>query len=216
MEAAKQGDTAEIKRLVGGQPELLTARRENGESPLMAAMYYGKPQAVEMLLTLGAAVNVHEAAALGDGEYMAYLLQEEPEQLSAHNYDGWTPLHLAAFFGGEEAAAALIELGADVNARSANRMANTPLHAAVAGRKFHLAHLLLQRGADPNARQEGGWTALQQAAGNCDTYMARLLLDHGADPGLAQDSGLTALAIAEMKGCEDVAALLRERGGAQS
>ena len=77
--------------------------------------------------------------------------------MSAVSSDGWTPLHLAAFFGKGDAARLLLNKGASVTARSTNQMANTPLHAAAAGKHAEIVKLLLDHGANANARQHGGW-----------------------------------------------------------
>ena len=74
---------------------------------------------------------------------------------TAYAYDGWTPLHLAAFFGRREAAERLLGAGAALNAKSTNSLSNTPLHAAVAGGRTDVALLLIQRGAEVNASGRG-------------------------------------------------------------
>jgi ankyrin repeat protein len=79
--------------------------------------------------------------------------------VNSHAYDGWTPLHLSAFFGHAEAARLLLESGASINAVSTNNLRNTPLHAAVAARRTEVAILLLEHGADPYAIDGGGYTA---------------------------------------------------------
>jgi ankyrin repeat protein len=45
--------------------------------------------------------------------------------------------------------------------------------------------------------------------------LARLLLDHGADVNARTDDGRTALAMAVKNGKEELAKLLREKGGVQ-
>ena len=73
---------------------------------------------------------------------------DKADDLNAFAYDGWTPLHLAAFFGHLDAARALIDAGADIDAFSRNGLTNTPLHAATAGRHGDVALLLVEHGAD--------------------------------------------------------------------
>ncbi|HYO84151.1 MAG TPA: ankyrin repeat domain-containing protein [Bryobacteraceae bacterium] len=62
-----------------------------------------------------------------------------------------TPLHLAAEAGHLEIARALIDAGADVNARS-GETSQTPLHFAARAGQVEMAKLLLVHGADPAIR----------------------------------------------------------------
>ncbi|XP_068736521.1 oxysterol-binding protein-related protein 1-like [Montipora capricornis] len=59
---------------------------------------------------------------------------------------GWTPLHLAAYFGHKEIVKALLENGADVNAR--NGMGDTPLHRAAFTGRAEVVTILIQYHAD--------------------------------------------------------------------
>jgi ankyrin repeat protein len=211
VEAASSGDKDTMRGLIEGDPELIHASLPSGMSPLTAALYHGKQAAVEWLLEQGVTVTIHEAAALGDDETLNYMLNLEPSLLMQYSFDGWTPLHLAAFFGGYEAATLLIERGADVNAQSTNPLNNMPIHAAAAGNRTAMIELLLENGAQPNVRQSGGWTPIQQAADHCDAVTVQLLLRYGADPDAAQDEGKTARSIAESKGYTEVSNVLPPR-----
>ena len=90
---------------------------------------------------------------------------ESPRSRQNGRGDGFTALHLAAFFGQEEAAKVLLESGAELNlvARNASIIV-TPLHSAAAGAHSAIVKLLLEHGADPNASQDGGFTPLHSAA----------------------------------------------------
>jgi ankyrin repeat protein len=208
VQAASDGDTDAMSSLAGVNPELLNETLPSGLSPLTAALYHGKQNTVEWLLERGVSVTIHEAAALGDDETLAYLLDYEPKLLMQFSFDGWTPLHLAAFFGGYEAAQLLINRGADVDAQSSNPLSNMPIHAAAAGNRTNMVMLLLEHGANPNVRQGGGWTPLHQAADHCDVGMVKLLLHHGADPDAVRDDGKTARSIAEEKGYDEILSVL--------
>lgn len=212
MEASRNGNIEEMKTILEADPELLNAAMPNGNSPLTAALYHGKQAAVEYLLELGVPVSIHEAAALGDPDVLAYMLDLEQDLISRYSFDGWTALHLASFFGGHAAVELLLKRGADANACSRNSLQNMPIHAAAAGKRTAIVHLLLQHGADPNVKQDGGWTPLHQATAHYDRGMVELLLDFGADPFIVNDEGKNAIQIAEEHQYEDIAALLRERG----
>lgn len=210
MEAAQDGDALRVKALIEQNPELLEARKENGQSPLMVALYYDMREVADLLLRAGAPLNIHEAAALDDAETLRELLEEEPRLLMLESYDGWTPLHLAALFGAYHTAELLIAAGADVNVRSYNKVKSMPIHAATAGRRYALVQLLLQNGADANAAQGDGRTPLHQAAAHADPDLCRLLLEHGARVDAAQADGTTPLDVARDKNYDEVERLLRE------
>jgi ankyrin repeat protein len=165
IDAAKSGDLARVRSLIAVHPHVAVQRLPSGESPLMAALYRGHRDVVAALIDLGAELDVFASAATG---HLAALEQavQQPDALIAVAYDGWTPLHLAAFFGQLEAARLLLDAGADVAAVSRNSLKNTPLHAAAAGKHRRVALLLLERGADPHARDAGGFTPRAIAAEN--------------------------------------------------
>lgn len=209
VKAASSGDIETMKGMLEQEPELIKKKLQNGMGPLTAALYYGREAAVVWLLEQpGLDVTIHEAAMLGDDTTLARMLDPDPELLTLFSYDGWTPLHLAAFFGGLDAAELLIKRGADVNAKSVNAMENMPIHAAAARRGVRMVKLLLEHGADVNARQSGGWTPLHQAADNGDVLMVKLLLQRGADVSAEREDGKTARMIAESKGFTEIVDLM--------
>ena len=210
----RAGDAAGAGALLERQPGLANSRGSGGLTPIMLATYVGRPDLVELLVARGAEVDVFAAAARGDVGRLEALLAADPALAEAHSPDGWTPLHLAAHFGHGRAVRALLDRGADPNARSANTMANTPLHAALAGRHADVAELLLAYGAAVNATQHGGFTALHAAAQHGALALAELLLAHGADASAATDDGRTALTMADERGHAAVADLVRRRAEA--
>jgi ankyrin repeat protein len=159
--------------------------------------------------------EIASAAEAGYAERIREILQRDASAVNVPNTDGWTPLHLAAFYGRREAAQVLLDHGADVAAVSTNDMANQPLHAAAAGRHLELVELLLAHGADPNAQQHGGWTPLQAAAQHGDAAMTRVLLAHGADVEALSDDGRNAIDLATAAGHDEVVELLRRDAAPQ-
>lgn len=76
---------------------------------------------------------------------------------------------------------AMVERGADVNAR--NDAGQTPLMlAATQSGSEKLIELLVFQGADIRARDKSGMTALMHAAAKGDVQNAEQLLQLGADP----------------------------------
>src|SRR5258706_9047696 len=155
LAAVAEGDCQKLCFLVEGDPGILV-RPEGGGSVLLAALYRGRQDLVEVLAPR-VQTDVFEAAALGDTARVRELVKKSPELLRQHSSDGWTALHLAAFMGHRQSAEALVDLGADVAAISKNQMANQALHAALAGKTDRgVVEMLIERGANVNARGGSG------------------------------------------------------------
>ena len=179
-------------------------------TPLLMAIYRGKPDEIAAALAGTPAPTVFEAAALGDAARVRALAAADPAAVAQRSPDGWPPLHLAAHFGHGDALDALLEAKADVHARSTNAEGNQALHAALAGRATaRIISRLLARGAAVNARAAGGHTALHEAAFRGNLELAQILLAHGADATARNDEGRTPLEIAQDKGHAALARRLR-------
>jgi uncharacterized protein len=215
-ENVKRGDVEAVRVAVAESPELLNATNEAGQNAILLAKYYGQSDTANYLLSLGPNLDIFTAAAAGMQELVLSELERDPTLLETKSGDGWTVLHLAAFFGYPELVAALIGKGAEVDARSGNAMENTPLHAGVAGRKLEAVRVLLEnssgRKPDVNARQHGGWTALHGAAQNGDRAMVELLIANGADINARAENNQSALDLALTRGHQEIVALLDELG----
>lgn len=158
-------------------------------------------------------MELFEAVKTGDAEALAALLEGNRGQVAARDANGWTPLHLAAFYGHEAAVRALLNKGAEVNALSDNPLRNTPLHAAAAGKHAGIAKLLVERGANVDFPQHSGWAPLHAAAQHGDMEMARALIDAGADPGVRADNAQRPIDLALLKGHQEMVEFLESNGG---
>ncbi len=205
LNAIRDGDAAAVRAAVEKDPVVAAARDEQGISVIMQAAYHRRTEILSVLLAAGPVLDLFEAAALGKRTLVADLVGENPSAVDALSPDGFTPLHLACFFGHKLCAEVLIQRSADVNAVAANPMAVVPLHSAAAGRHLDIVRLLLDSGADVNARQHGGWTALHSAATNGDGPMADTLVEAGADRAIKSADGKTAADMAEQKGHSELA-----------
>ncbi len=210
--AVRSGDVDILAGLLAGNQSLAASRDENGVSLLLTACYHRRPEMVELILASAGPLDIFESSAVDNGaDRGASLLEEDPALARAFSPDGFTPLHLAAYFGREAMAGVLLEHGAEPGARSRNAMALEPLHSAAASRSLAIVKRLLERRAEVDARQHGGWTPLHAAAFNGDVPMSECLLAHGADPSLKSDDGKTAIDVAIEKGHGAVVDLLRSR-----
>jgi ankyrin repeat protein len=190
-DAIAAGDLAAVRRIVAERPAAARARNDQGVSAVMFALYRWQHAIAAELRPHAGPLDVFEAAAIGDAERVAELLASDPSLAGVYAPDGFTPLHLAAFFARDDAARTLIARGAEVGAVSRNQMTNQPLHAAAAGGSVEICRLLLENGADVNARQQGGYTPLHEAAHRADLEMIDLFLEAGAEKAAKSDDGKT-------------------------
>jgi uncharacterized protein len=200
--------------MLGSDPGLVAARAHSGESAVLLAVYHGEEDIARLLVQAGARTDIHEAAVLGLTDRVCSCLAAGPDQGNAYSFDGWTALHLAAFFGRRETAKALLDAGAAIDALAHNRRANMPLHAATAGRRVDLVDLLLEHDADVNSTTAEGWTQLHLAAHGGYLELVELLLARGASIGSRTAEGKTPLDLAMQQGQAAVGVRLRALGAA--
>jgi ankyrin repeat protein len=201
MKAIQSDDVASLKLLLAREPQLAGERDENGNSPLLIAAYYGRTAMVRAILDHGVRPNVFEACTAGLAGDVVRLLKENPRLVHERSHDGWTPLHLAAFFGRLEIVKMLLESGAPMLAISSNNESNLPINAAAAGRRNDVVRLLVERGCPPDARaSDQGYTALHLAANNGNVELVEFLLRSGADRNLRTGAGETAHDLAIKQG----------------
>jgi ankyrin repeat protein len=197
-----------LARLLAEDPELASARAPSGETPLLSALYRGHHACVDTLVGAGARLDVFAAAALGTIDALDRALLVDPGVVNSYAYDGWTPLHLSAFFGHREAVDRVLAAGADLTAVSRNALRNTPLHAAVAGGHRDTALLLIERGAAVNTADAGGHTPLHIAAEAGYVPVVQALLARGADPHAVDGEDQTPLSRAAARGHTQIVDLI--------
>jgi uncharacterized protein len=208
FELVTTGDVEALRKLVAEQPTAASARDEQGLSAVLQAQYRGRADMVAVLLEAGPELDLFDASALGDSDRVAAELDADPSRVNAWSPDGFTPLHLAVFFGHGETARILIANRADVRAVSRNPMEVMPLHSAAAGRSRAAVEAVLDADVDVDARSHGGFTALHDAAQNGDLAIVELLLERGADPNATDERGRSPQALATEAGHPDIADLL--------
>jgi len=188
--AATNGSAPMLELLLKSGADAKTALPE-GETPLMTAARTGNPAAVRVLVAHGADVNAHEqtlgetalmwAAAENHADALRALvsadanLNAKSTVLSLAPFKwvtngmasttlprgGWTALMYAARQNAMEAARALADTHADLNATDPDGA--TALAIAIINAHFDLANMLLEKGADPNIADDTGMAALYAA-----------------------------------------------------
>jgi ankyrin repeat protein len=211
--AIDAGDADLVRSLVSAEPVLASGRDAQGVSVLMRAKYRSSQALVDAVLAADPPIDVFEAAALGAVERLRGMLDRDPALAIVFAGDGFTALHLTAFFGEVDAARLLVDRGADVDAHGRGWMTGTALNSAAAGRHTDVARLLLDAGADVDARQASGWTSLHASAHNGSLELVDLLLSRGADPAATNDDGASAISLADEAGHPQIVAHVRSAMG---
>ena len=201
---ATQGDEREARSELQRDPRLAAARNSQGVSVVCLAVYRGRAELAAALAAARTELDMFEAACVGNVERVVQLVSDDAQSVNGLSPDGFSPVGYAAFFGHPALLRELIRCDGQVNAPSRNAMRVCPLHSAAAHsdqtKAVELARILLEAGADPNARQQGGFTALHEAALNGNIALIELLLAHGADPSTENEKGSSPADLARSKG----------------
>lgn len=115
--AAKKGNLDAIRQLIAADKDLLNARDKDGATPLHCAAWKGFPEAVELLIQLGADVDAE----------------------SQNDHYGTTPLHAAAHGNQSSVVKVLLAHGARTDIKNLNGRTpfeETALHNATAAAKL--------------------------------------------------------------------------------
>ena len=206
--AIRERNAARVREILAAQPHLAGERPPAGPSALLLAAYMGGGEIADLLRSR-VAMDACEAAALGAVDELEQLLDEHPARANARSGDGWTPLHLAGFFGRRDVAELLLEHGASLTAISGGAEKNQPLHAALAGAcDAAIVRALVAHGADVNAAAATAYTPLHVAASRGNEELIRFLVASGARIGATMEDGKTAADLARERGHPAAADLL--------
>lgn len=172
LTAARTGNVEAVQRLVAAGATVSVREPWFGETALMWAAAENHADVVRALAAAGADVNARSTVL--DPPVLEFPRSGGPN--SPFPRGGWTPLMYAARQGALDAARALVDLHADLNATA---LPETDIKL---------------KPADLDAAAHGvGTTALVFAIINTHYDLAAMLLDHGADPNVVDLAGMGAL-----------------------
>ena len=191
FKAIAVGDADLVDQVLRTDPALVSTTHD-GVSPLRAAVYHQHAALAPVLHAFGAESDTFDSAALGEVDKLRAILDADPTLVDSRSGDGFSALHLAAFFGHAKVAELLLGRGADPRAVAENGSGLEPINSAAAGGHPAIAHLLLDRGADVDSIEAEGFSPLHAAAAAHNIEMVSLLLGRGADPSLLTADGRTA------------------------
>jgi ankyrin repeat protein len=209
FQAVAAGDITTIRTLLNKHPLVLNATNAEDISLLMFAIYNQKKDIADLLVNRGVRLDVFSASAYGALKEIVEILRHKPGLVNTFSPDGWTPLHLASFFGNIMLVEYLVMSRADINAVSTNHLRNQPLNAATVSNHTDIAKFLVKKGADVNFAQHGGITPLHATAHNGNVELVQILLAHGADPDAKDEKGETPIDKATQRGHMNIVSILR-------
>ncbi|XP_059318108.1 potassium channel SKOR-like isoform X4 [Lycium ferocissimum] len=165
------------------------------------------------------ALKVNSAAYHGDLHQLKSLIRAGADP-NKKDYDGRSPLHLAASRGYEDISFFLIQEGVDLNA--SDNFGNTPLLEAIKNGHDRVASLLVKKGAMLEIENAGSFLCTLVTKGDSD--LLRRLLSNGIDPNSKDYDYRTPLHVAASQGLFAMARLLlgagasvfsKDRGGSR-
>lgn len=222
-DAVSRGDLSAMSEALADGADL-EGRDAEGRTAMLNATRAAEADCFQLLLKAGS--NPYQADYLGrsalhsaaygwpgrreDAVATARTLIERGVAVDAGDYDGWTPVMIAADEGHEEIVELLIEAGADVRAK--DKTGATSLHWASRSGHAEVVERLIRAGARVGAKDKLGTTPVLPAARYGRDRVIEILHAAGASVTVKNRRGWTPLAIASENGHASTIALLRRFG----
>ncbi|XP_020576279.1 potassium channel KOR1-like [Phalaenopsis equestris] len=153
------------------------------------------------------ALKVNSAASDGDLLHLKGLIRAGADPKKT-DYDGRSPLHIAASRGHVDIVGFLIQEGVDINAT--DKYGSTPLLEAIKGKHDSVVSLLFNKGAKLALDDAG--SQLCEAVSRGDSGFLKRVLSCGVDPNSRDYDHRTPLHIAACEGLYSMAEVLLEAG----
>ncbi|RDW65815.1 ankyrin repeat domain-containing protein [Aspergillus mulundensis] len=186
---AARADAAGIAKLLIEKGADVNAEDNDRFTPLHLAAEIGSQSICALLLQTGK-VDIDanskngwsplHLALMGQRSLVTEWLIRKGANTQAQDRLGWSSLHYAAETGSAQAAALLLQHGAEVNSHD-EYIGWTPLHFAAIMGWQEVVELLLCNGAHADLKDKDGWTPLQFAMLQGYNSISQLLVQHGAD-----------------------------------
>lgn len=137
------------------------------------------------------------------------------------NWEGTTPLMMAAMSGSLDAVKLLLEKDADmhlgkVSTDKSKPDGRTAVMYAITNKKNDVMRYLIEKGARINSGDATGYTSLMFAAGSANLEAVKLLLEKGVATDTQDDNGVTAITAAAWGGDMEVLKTILAKAGPES
>lgn len=212
FDAIRAGDVAAVRALLDQDSTLIGAKNAQSQSPVLFSIYNRQKEIRDFLVSRGAVLELHEAAAAGDLQRVKELVEKDAALARSYSPDGFPVVALAAVFGNFEITKYLHAKGADINAAATNGSGYNALSGTVTSGHTEIVKWLLENGAEPNYRYSNNYSPLLNAAANGHLEILKLLQARGADLHAKTSDGKNALAYAEERKHTAIAEYLRSQG----
>ncbi len=197
--AAQKGDLAKVKELLEKNPELVNAKDQDGDTPLMYAATGGSISMVQLLIAEGADIEAKNSAGQTSLLYAVYYGKKEVAefllvkgaQINYQDRNGRTPLHYAARNGHRDAVEVLIKYGADLD--SCDRFGQTPFTLAFYYNRNDVLDLMMDKDIWEKIKEDNRNLFLHTVASMGNKKLIELLIEKRTNMASTSNTGRTLL-----------------------